>query len=107
MKKRIKLTESQLHRLVKESVKNILREAYGEAESIECEMIDTILEDNQALEIADDADEGALEYFNNIYYDAETSVGTKPKHSEFIANLENGWELYHDYGAGYYFVVVK
>ena len=75
-------------------------------------LYDTILEDYKADEIMeedgmDNRDEAAMFYFRNIiecephsYEDAEM-----PACKEFVGVIYGNWELYHDYGAGYYFAI--
>lgn len=103
-KNRIRLTESQLHSVIKESVKRLLRESRTVV------LYDSILDDNQADEIGSDYDcspsEAAAMWFDNVYYDMEYSQQEMPTHSEFVKTIEGG-DLYHDYGAGYYFLVKK
>ena len=108
MKKVIRLTESDLHRIIKESVKKLIKEAHGEPESYYGIISSSILNDNEAEEMANEynlsPDEAAMEWFKGV--DAGFEEGNIPKWREFVCDIpELGAELYHDYGAGYYFLI--
>ena len=73
---------------------------------------DEILEDHKAVEIMEDGnfeacDEAAMFYFRNIV-ECEPSnyeLNDMPTFKSFVGVIYGDWELYHDYGAGYYFAV--
>lgn len=107
MKKIIRLTESDLHHIVKNTVRRILKE------NNEVMMIDAILEDYKADDIAqsmgfNNPQEAAACYFKEISYDCENSMGQMPKYNRFIQEIpEINGSLYYDYVANYYFVVLN
>ena len=108
MSKIVRITESDLHRIIKESVKKILKEAHGEPESYPGIISTSILDDNEAEEMANEynltPEEAAMEWFKGVDIDFEENV--VPKWREFVCKVpELGAELYHDYGAGYYFLI--
>lgn len=107
MKKIIRLTESDLHHIVKNAVHRILKE------DNEVMMIDTLLDGYKAEEIANDMNfsspqEAAAYYFKEISYDSESSMRPMPKYNRFIQDIpEINGSLYYDYGADYYFAVIN
>lgn len=110
MKKIIKLTESDLHRIIENSVKRIIKEAHGEPESYTGLIYNSILDDYKAQEMADEyglsAEEAAAEWFKGVAGEMDFAEENMPKYREFIMNIpELKSKLYHDYGAGYYFLV--
>lgn len=113
-KNTIRLTESQLHNVIKESVNKILKEfkgGYKEGEGRSAMIYDSILEDYKAEEIAEEdgyesADEAAAMWFDNTCYEMECHERPMPKYAEFVQEIGGG-ELYHDFGAQYYFLVSK
>lgn len=109
-KKFIRLTEDYLHRIIKESVNNVLKENYFDFDGYDSILIsDEILESNQAQEIAEDQNlleewMGAKVWFENI--DVTFEDGEMPKYSRFIEHIDYiDADLYYDYGANYYFCV--
>ena len=79
-----------------------------------------ILESYKAREIAEDnnetfanhphyklqtEEEAAKEWFSAVIYEGEGYFGEMPTHHQYIANIDEDWELYYDYGADYYFAV--
>lgn len=108
MKRRfIKLTESDLHRVIENSVKKIL-EGYSKPKTVF--ICNEILEDYKAQEMAEEyglsEEEAAIEWFNEITTEADFEEQNMPKYSKFISDMPDAeCELYKDYGAGYYFLV--
>jgi hypothetical protein len=117
MKQIIKLTESDLHRIIKNSVKRALRESrtvikedHGLPDSTTAIIYSDVIEDYQAQEIAEEygisEEEGAAEWFKGVADEMDFAEDDMPLHREFVMNIpELNSELYHDYGAGYYFLV--
>ena len=111
MKKQIvRLTESDLHRIIKESVKRIIDENYGEPDDRTAIIYSDIIEDYQAQEIADEygisVDEAAAEWFKGVAGEMDFAEDNMPKYREFVMDIpELESKLYHDYGAEYYFLV--
>lgn len=72
--------------------------------------LNCILEGYQAEEMAENmnmtAEEAALSYFNDIATDCETEDENKPVYSRFVRS-GNGFSLYYDFGADYYFAAVS
>jgi hypothetical protein len=73
-------------------------------------ILDSILEDYQAEEMAVDckcesADAAAKTWFSEVYAESDYHFYEKPTYSRYVCDIEAGWELYYDYGAGYYFAV--
>lgn len=74
-------------------------------------LLDIILEDYKAAEIADHENTteqaAAINYLSemNEYSEVEVTEEPRPTYSNFIAET-NGLNIYHDYGAGYYFAEV-
>lgn len=75
-------------------------------------LYDTILEDHKACEIMEDVgmdseNDAAMYYFRSIIEcDPDNwNEDEKPTFSEFVGIIYGNWELYHDYGAGYYFAI--
>lgn len=74
-------------------------------------LLDIILEDYKAAEIAEQ--ENTTEQAAAIIYlsemsecgEVEATEEPRPMYSNFIAET-NGLNIYHDYGAGYYFAEV-
>jgi len=76
-----------------------------------------ILCDYEAQEIAEDLsledddeltaqERAAKTWFSEVIPEGEYVVETsKPTHSRWVCNLDDGWELYFDYCAGYYFAI--
>ena len=109
MRQVIKLTESDLHRIVKEAVNKIL-EAHGEPDSRTAIMYDGIIEDYKANEIAEEQgiteEEAAAEWFKGVVDEMDFDEKEIPSHRQYVMDIpELDAELYHDYGAGYYFLV--
>ena len=106
-KKIIRLTESDLHKIVKNAVNRILKE------SNEVMMIDTVLNGYEAEEIANDMNfsspqEAAAHYFKEISQDSNESMRPMPKYNRFVQDIpEINGSLYYDYGADYYFAVIN
>ena len=111
MKQVIRLTESDLHRMIKHSVKKILNENYREGEPRMVQVYPTILEAHEAFEIGEeeglDETEAAKMYFEQIVESDEEFVNdTMPKYNRFICHIDYiDADLYYDYGANYYFCV--
>ena len=164
MKQIIKLTESDLHRIIANSVNRALREGYHDKVSDEDDEKDDffdpdgnpprirksgknkkrgaklpfemegklsrtaikeehglpdsttaiiysdIIEDYQAQEIAEEygisEKEGAAEWFKGVADEMDFAEDDMPLYREFVMNIpELNSKLYHDYGAGYYFLV--
>lgn len=110
MKKQIiRLTESDLHKIIENAVQRVLTENYNN----EVLLLDTILDSYQAEEIASDMnfetpEEAAAYYFKEIGQDTNNSKGQMPKYNRYVQDLpEINGELYYDYGADYYFVVIN
>ena len=106
----IRLTESDLHRIIKESVKRIINENHGEPDDRTAIIYSDIIEDYQAQEIADEygisVDEAAAEWFKGVAGEMDFAEENMPKYREFVMDItELESKLYHDYGAGYYFLV--
>ena len=110
MSKVIRLTESDLHRMIKESVKTILNENYREGEP-RMVLISHILNGTKAVEIGEqeglDEQEAAKIYFENtIESDEDFEQNKMPKYNRFICHIDYiDADLYYDYGANYYFCV--
>ena len=75
-------------------------------------LYDTILEDHKADEIMEEdgmksRDEAAMFYFRNIIEcdPGDYELDDMPANKEFVGEIYGNWELYHDYGAGYYFAI--
>ena len=74
-------------------------------------LLDIILEDYKAAEIADQENTteqtAAINYLSEIseYGEFEVTEEPRPMYSNFIAET-NRLNIYHDYGAGYYFAEV-
>lgn len=108
----IRLTEGELKNIIKKTLNEMINEDYMNKQGHV--LIDTILEDYKADEIAkdlglDSADDAAAHYFSEIASDAETTtVQSIPKYTKFISHISsiNG-DLYYDYGANYYFVALS
>ncbi len=103
----IKLTESDLHRVIESSVKKILKE-YSKPKTVL--IYNATLEDYEAQEIADEygvsEEEAAIKWFNGIITDEDFEEQNMPKHSKFISNMPyTKCELYKDFVTGYYFAV--
>lgn len=112
MKKLIRLTESDLHKVIKESVKKIIKEYHGEPDDSIALIYNGIIEDYKAQEIAEEyglsEEEAAAEWFKDVAADGEFEENQMPHHRQFVMEIpEVGSEMYKDYGAGYYFLVKK
>lgn len=75
-------------------------------------LYDTILEDDKADEIMEEdgmesRDDAAMFYFRNIIEcdPGNYALDDMPAYKEFVGEIYGNWELYHDYGAGYYFAI--
>jgi len=106
----VRLTESDLHRIIKESVKRIINENHGEPDDRIAIIYSDIIEDYQAQEIADEygisVDEAAAEWFKGVAGEMDFAEDNMPKYREFVMDIpELESKLYHDYGAEYYFLV--
>lgn len=112
MKQIIRLTESDLHNIIKKSVNKILKEAHGEPDESTALIYDGIIEDYKAQEIADEQgiseEEAAAEWFKDVAGDGNFEENSMPIHRKYVMDIpEAGAEMYYDYGAGYYFLVKK
>ena len=111
MKKQlIRLTESDLHRIIRESVKRIIKEEHGEPDSKVAIIFLDIIEDYQANEIAEEygvsEEQAAAEWFKETAGEMDFAEDNMPTHREFVMDIpELNSKLYHDYGGGYYFLV--
>ncbi len=126
MKQIIKLKESDLHRIIKNSVKRALRESYhykegklsrtaikedyGLPDSTKAIIYTEVIDDYQAQEIAEEygisEEEGAAEWFKGVADVLDYAEDDMPLHREFVMDIpELNSKLYHDYGVGYYFLV--
>lgn len=111
MKKQlIRLTESVLHRIIRESVKRIIKEDHGLPDSTTAIIYSDIIEDYQAQEIAEEygisEEQAAAEWFKGVADEMDFAEDDMPLYREFIMDIpELNSKLYHDYGAGYYFLV--
>ena len=112
MRKRIiRLTENDLHKIIKNSVKRIIKESHGEPDDCKKLIYDGIIDDNEAEEIAEEygvsKEEGAAMWFKGVVEgDYDFLINPMPRYREFVMDIPSiGAELYHDYGAGYYFLV--
>ena len=110
MKKIIKLTESELHRIIENSVKRIIKETHGEPESYTGLIYNSILDDYKAQEMADEyglsEEEAAAEWFKGVAEGGDFEEGQIPTHRQFVMEIpELECEMYKDYGAGYYFLI--
>lgn len=111
MKQKIKLTESQLHKYVKQYINEWFKEPSEPRKALICQ---SIIDFHKANEIAnaEGLEEewlGAQSWFEGIIdYDTEFELQDIPKHSRFIMHMDYvDADLYCDYGAGYYFAVRK
>lgn len=77
---------------------------------------DAILESYQANEIAEDMNyedneeltaeqQAAKTWFTEVIPDGTYTFEEMPTYHQWVCDLEDGWELYYDYGASYYFAV--
>lgn len=76
-------------------------------------LYDTILEDYKADEIKEQdklesADDAAMSYFRSMIEcnPHDYLAFPAPTNKEFVGIIYGDWELYHDYGAGYYFAMI-
>ena len=114
-KKLIRLTEGDLHRIIKESVNKVLKESYREPREMKKVMIyPNIIDGNQASQIAEEnglEEEwmGAKEWFEGVVSsNEEFELENMPKYNKFICDMDYiGCDLYYDFGANYYFAVLK
>lgn len=74
-------------------------------------LLNVIIEDYEARDLAEDIHEtermAAAHYLIGMYQygDTEATEQERPTYSERVA-WGGGLDIYHDYGAGYYFAVV-
>lgn len=106
----VRLAESDLHKIIKESVKRVINENHGEPDDRTAIIYSDIIEDYQAQEIADEygisVDEAAAEWFKGVAGEMDFAEDNMPKYREFVMDIpELESKLYHDYGAEYYFLV--
>ena len=78
---------------------------------------DGILYSHQAMEIAAEetenfpqnppqTEEGAAKFwFQNVICDEEVNEQPMPRYHKHICEICDGWSMYYDYGADYYFAV--
>ena len=78
MKRRVKITESDLHRIVKESVKRVLRESENSSKK----EIFTI--DGFNIETEEDASD--MKYCGVVYYSEDEAVKAAREYAEICAN---------------------
>ena len=74
-----------------------------------------ILESYQASEIAEEEskshginvteEQAAKKWFENVIYGGEGSFQDMSTYHNFVDVIDDDWDLYYDYGAGYYFAV--
>lgn len=69
-----------------------------------------VLESHHAAEIAEDMnmseEQAAKTWFSEVLWEAEwDEVDELPTYRQYVDDLDDGWELYYDYGASYYFAV--
>lgn len=67
-----------------------------------------VLEQYKAAEIAEDMnmneEQAAKTWFSEVLWEAEwDEVNSLPTYRQYVDDLDDGWELYYNYGAGYYF----
>lgn len=87
-----------------------IKEEHGLPDSVTAIIYSDIIEDYQAQEIAEEygisEEEGAAEWFKGAADEMDFAEDEMPLHREFVMNIpELNSKLYHDYGAGYYFLV--
>ena len=109
MKKIIRLTESDLHKIVKESVNRILKEEMP-TKSKTYFIFNEILDGYKADEMADQyglsREEAAVEWFKGVCIEDNFGEGNMPQNSQYVTDIpELDAELYVDYGADYFFLV--
>ena len=101
MKKQlIRLTESDLHRIIRESVKRIIKEEHGEPDSKVAIIFLDIIEDYQANEIAEEygvsEEQAAAEWFKETAGEMDFAEDNMPTHREFVMDIpELNSKLYH------------
>ena len=113
MKKIIKLTESDLHGIIKKSVKKALKEWYKEGDNSEPVFISTsTVDDYNAEKIAEtdgyeSKDEAAAAWFKGaVESDEDFEEDIMPKYNKFIMEIpELNASMYYDWYAEYYFLV--
>jgi hypothetical protein len=104
MKKIVRLTESDLHRIIKESVKRILKED-ATSYLIFNEILEDYKAEDMAIEYGISKDEAAVEWFKGVAIEDNFEEGNLPKYNKFITDIpELDADLYYDYGAEYYFL---
>ncbi len=99
-KKTIRINEATLRKIIKEAISEFNKNV---------SIYDSIIEDYEAEEIAEnlgmDVNDAALYWFENVVHEGEWNDNPMPKYAEFISHSNEGFDLYRDYGAGYYFAV--
>lgn len=109
-KNRVRLTEAQLHRVIKESVSRILKEGNFDLGKYSVMLYDAILESYEAQEIAEDMgldseEEGAKMWFENVIGDGRFEMDAMPRHHRFVCEIDDEVNMYYDFSADYYFCV--
>lgn len=70
---------------------------------------DGILEQIHAAEIAEEEniteEEAAKNWFKEVMFEGEGHFDDMPTYHRFVDKIDDEWDLYYDYGAGYYFAV--
>ena len=111
MKRIIKLTESDLHNIIKNTAKRALAEMYEEGSENPALIASQTIDDYNAQEIAENEgynsnDEAAAAWFREVVSDADFEENTMPKYNKYITDIpELNASMYYDWYAEYYFVV--
>lgn len=91
-KKIIRLTESDLHKMIKESVQQILSESTFQT-------IGPILQNNES-------EEEAIDFLHGYDFSEDEPEMQTIGHAQFVDSA-NGIDLYYDYAGNYYFFAIE